>query len=192
MARKRWLDHLQNYPFWLFDIPRIGFISSPFVFTPLFGFSEITAPEYTANVSSFREGNWYFPRHFVTGGEYNALTLQRGVTMYDLDFYNWVLGSITGGQYVQAVRRSLILIHWTEIGDSSDGPVNDWSPIKNLALRVPGRAWKLTDCIPIRYKSGSDFDAKGSEVSLAEVDIQPEKVEEFSLIGTMRQLLPIV
>ncbi len=49
------------------------------------------------------------------------------------------------------------------------------------ADRIPGRAWMLRDCLPTRYKAASDFDAQSSNVSLMELDIQPEYFEEISL-----------
>jgi hypothetical protein len=39
----------------------------------------------------------------------------------------------------------------------------------------------LINCIPTRYKPGSDFDASSGEVSIAEIDIQPQYFVEFSL-----------
>lgn len=50
-----------------------------------------------------------------------------------------------------------------------------------FATRLPGRAWLLNNCLPIRYKSGSDFDASSGQISLQELEVQPEYVEEFSL-----------
>ena len=50
-----------------------------------------------------------------------------------------------------------------------------------FAMRVPARAWLLHGCLPIRYKSGSDFDAMTSAISLQELEVMPEHVEEFSL-----------
>jgi len=49
------------------------------------------------------------------------------------------------------------------------------------AGRIPGRAWMLRDCLPTRYKVASDFDATSSNVSLMELDVQPEYFEEISL-----------
>ena len=50
-----------------------------------------------------------------------------------------------------------------------------------FATRIPARAWLLHNCIPIRYRSGSDFDAASGEVSLMELEVQPEYIEEYSL-----------
>ncbi len=48
-------------------------------------------------------------------------------------------------------------------------------------FRIPGRVWVLGDCIPTRYKPGSDFDAKSGEVSIAELEFAPSYVNELSL-----------
>lgn len=51
----------------------------------------------------------------------------------------------------------------------------------NFATRLPARAWLLHGCLPVRYKSASDFDAFSGEISIQELEVQPEYVEEFSL-----------
>lgn len=50
-----------------------------------------------------------------------------------------------------------------------------------FATRIPARAWLLHNCLPTRYKSGSDFDAANAQVSLQELEVMPEQIEEFSL-----------
>lgn len=50
--------------------------------------------------------------------------------------------------------------------------------------RVPAKAWLLHGCIPTRFKSGSDFDAASSEISIAELEIAPEMIEEISLASS--------
>ena len=47
--------------------------------------------------------------------------------------------------------------------------------------RLPAKAWLLHDCIPTRFKTGSDFDAASGDVSIAEIEFQPEMFEEISL-----------
>ena len=51
----------------------------------------------------------------------------------------------------------------------------------DIAPRIPARAHVLHGCLPTRYKVGSDFDARSGEISIAELDIKPELVEEISL-----------
>ena len=50
-----------------------------------------------------------------------------------------------------------------------------------FATRIPARAWLLHNCVPVRYRAGNDFDASSGEVSLMELEVQPEYIEEFSL-----------
>ena len=49
--------------------------------------------------------------------------------------------------------------------------------------KIPAKAWMLHDCIPVRYKTGSDFDASSGDVSIAEIEFQPEMFEEINLAG---------
>jgi hypothetical protein len=60
------------------------------------------------------------------------------------------------------------------LGALSPGPFE-------FAARVPAKAWKLGGCLPTRYKAGSDFEATSSEISITELDVEPEALEEFSL-----------
>lgn len=48
--------------------------------------------------------------------------------------------------------------------------------------RLPARAFLLYDCIPKRYKTGSDFDAKSGDISIAEVEFDVETFEEVNLL----------
>lgn len=52
---------------------------------------------------------------------------------------------------------------------------------RQIGIKVPARAFLLKNCVPTRYKSGSDFDATSGQVSIQELDIQPELIEEISL-----------
>jgi len=52
-----------------------------------------------------------------------------------------------------------------------------------MAARIPARAWILIDVIPVRYKAGGDFDANSSAVSVVEIEVALERVEEISLAG---------
>jgi hypothetical protein len=52
-----------------------------------------------------------------------------------------------------------------------------------FTARLPAKAWLLHGCLPARYKAGSDFDAGSSAVSLQQLEIAVEMVEEISLVG---------
>ena len=50
-----------------------------------------------------------------------------------------------------------------------------------FASWMPGRTWLLHNCIPVSYKSASDFDANSAAISLMELEVQPDYVEEYTI-----------
>jgi len=115
-------DYLQNYPFWLMDIAPIEPLAIP-LFTPLLGFSSISAPEITLEIQDITEANWFFKRKVVRGGDVGNMTLMRASKWYDSDFYKWTLAALagnTGGRgRLHALstggatpRRDLLLVHF--------------------------------------------------------------------------------
>lgn len=95
MPRSVVQDVLTNYPFWLMDVAPIELLALP-VLTPSFGFSAITAPELTLETEEIQEGNWFFPRKVVRGASVGTITLSRGATFTDSDFYRWIRATLTG------------------------------------------------------------------------------------------------
>ena len=51
-----------------------------------------------------------------------------------------------------------------------------------IVTRRGGRVMIMGNCIPIRYKAASDFDAKSGEVSIAELEVQPMALSIFTLM----------
>jgi phage tail-like protein len=199
MARNAITDFLQTYAFWLMDVFYLEPGSAP-VFTPLFGFSTITAPEIHAEVEEITEGNWYLKRKVLKSGGVGSMTLTRGVTPIDSDFYNWMMGGLSGNTsgwlpnvggltLLQTVggpspRRDFVLIHFfprnplgvvgIDIGSLAVGPID-------IFPKVPARAFLLRGCIPSSYKSSSDFDANSSAISIQELTIEPESFDQINL-----------
>lgn len=50
----------------------------------------------------------------------------------------------------------------------------------SAASWLPARMWILHDCIPTEYTAGSDFDANSAAISLMNLTVMPEWIEEFS------------
>lgn len=48
---------------------------------------------------------------------------------------------------------------------------------------IPGKVYMLFDCLPVRYKPGSDFDAATTAVSIEELELSFNRFEEFSIMG---------
>jgi phage tail-like protein len=122
VARSGIADYLQVYPFWLMDVAPIQPLSLP-VFTPVFGFSGITAPEMTNDVYEFGEGDWYFRRKVIKDTSITPIVAQQGVTWYNSDFWAWILAGTTGTSASRAIlpfttasgasyRRNMMLIQY--------------------------------------------------------------------------------
>jgi phage tail-like protein len=137
MARPIFNDKLSTYQFHLLDVdPSLSF--PPWVLLPSAGFSAITSPEMTSTTETIKEGTDPFPHHVITGGEVNTITLSKGVSSFNADFWRWMTGCLMGqGKFdgnvteflkktatlqlppIPGKRRNLMLMHFT--GVSLDG-----------------------------------------------------------------------
>ena len=213
------------------------------MFNPLFGFSKISAPQITTEVEQFKDGTYVYNRYVVKGGAVGPVIFERAASMFDADFYDWIMftlqgnkdfedsgtlgkiSSFLGGGGRVSPRRNLLIVQFTNINIANltgNDSVNAGIKIAGaaaigaitgilaggsvtgvaasaatgaalggaafiglgpfaFATRIPARAWLLHDCLPVRYKAGSDFDASTAAVSLQELEVQPEMIEEFSL-----------
>lgn len=207
-------DRLQTHPFWLMDAALMD--KGLPVLSPLYGFSSITAPEISAETKDISEGNWIWTTKVLKNRlSVGNITLTRGVTVADIDFYAWIMNAVAGDNYLSPAfsplsrvlnrgsynpRRDLILLHFFSrdpagglIGAGASfagqlsldsnfvpelGPVD---AVSNAARMIPARAFYLRGCLPVRYKSGSDFDATSAQVSVAELELAVEQMEQILL-----------
>jgi len=202
MARPVFTDYLQAFPFWMMDVAPITFSGLP-IFNPVLGFSSISAPEISVEQYTVRQANWYFDRHVVQRAAISPFTARRGVTFFDSDFWRWTQAALSGNQTFSvggsSYRRSFVLIHFfarnplaaltgsnvpSANGQDLSGVALNFGPFE-FALRVPAKAYLLKSCIPLRWRSGNDFDAADGSVSIAELDFNCELVEEISLSGAI-------
>ena len=116
-------DHLQNHSFWLADTGPLDLAGLP-ALSPSAGFSSITAPSIELDMHSFTEGN-FGARSAVKTSKIGEITLSRGITLGDSDFYKWIqaarFGQLGGrilsgvrqvGGIPVSVRRNLLLIQF--------------------------------------------------------------------------------
>jgi phage tail-like protein len=122
------------------------------------GFASIGGGEMRAEPVEIKEGTWPFAHYVVERASMAPIVLRRGILPVDSDFYNWFIACLFGYQFT---RRNLIL---------------------SLLDRhhQPARSWLLHNCIPIRCSPWPELDAARSDIALAELEIQPEYVEEFN------------
>lgn len=204
-------DHLLTCNFWLMDIALVNSGAAP-ILTPLYGFSSITAPEITIDIQDIVEGNWFFKRKVLKRtADVGSITLQRGVTFHDTEFYSWIMNALAGENLISSAstnvigklfgrkapfnpRRNLLLLHFFAhnplgvIGSIANGLTDTFTPdigpldsISNLAKLVPARAFRLSGCLPMRYKTGSDFEATSAQVSIQELELAVESMEQVVL-----------
>ncbi len=181
MPRSRAKDFMQSHRFWLLDIvPSAAF---PFYVlgTPFLGFQSISSPEFTFETEEIKEVNSVFKHTAYSGGSVSPIVLTRGVTGYDDSMWDWIYRAISGHDFP---NRHLLLVHFTQIASKGNGdiPIEAWQG----GARLPGKAWLLRDCVPIRYKGASDFDATDGSISMQELEIQPRSVTEFTLLTGVR------
>lgn len=187
----RIFDLLQNYTFWVFDAS--GFNGNPLfsIFDPTMGFSACSAPEWSLELRDIQPGNWEYKRRVVKSADIGPITLQNGARFWNSDFYNWLTNALKG---IQPVRRNLVVVQYhgfrlarsifkeadkscvgNEVGLNATG-------LMGVPLdRIPARSWFLRGCLPTRYRAGSDFDANSSDVSIAELEFQPEDGVEMTV-----------
>lgn len=176
------------------------------IFTLVGGFASITNPELTLETEAVQEGTFLFTRYFTRRASVSPILLTKGVRIGDNQFWNWASSQLLGG----TPKRTLILVQFSGFGPGafvsanrartlqvkqgrgSSGVAQQASNIGDTFLgsnlgdfvtKTPGRMWQLFNCIPTRYKSGSDLDASSSAVSMEELELQPEWFEEISLTG---------
>jgi hypothetical protein len=61
-----------------------------------------------------------------------------------------------------------------------------------IVTRRGGKILILGNCLPVRYKAGSDFDANSGDVSIMELELQPRSVEEIVLLPGSNELGALV
>jgi phage tail-like protein len=229
MARNSLTDYLQDFPFWVMDVAPIEGASIP-IFMPLSGFASVSSPEISFEQETIVEGNWFFKNKVIKRAEVTSMTLRRGATLANSDFWRWSHAALTGDTSASfglslggpTPRRQLVLIQFLSripfistgltspdskagaiaaglaaTGVAAQAGVGNAALAAGLAagsigmgallggadfaLRAPAKAWILYGCIPTRYEAASDFDASSGAVSMQELEIAVEYLEEFSL-----------
>ena len=203
-SRWRLQDMMQNYAFWLVDVSLSR--RPPFFVmgSPLSGFSQISSPEMQFATGQINELGADFPVNYYTQMTVSPITLSRGVSATNSTFYTWMKRAREGSDQVQ---RNLLLMHF--MGMTFDGAANALAQVSQESKRVSnqppqqrmqagpsprilpgsdieiyrifGKGWMLYNCIPTRYAAGSGLDATSSEVSVEELEVQPERWTEVSL-----------
>lgn len=129
MARPIYNDKLMVHNFHVLDVD-FSMAIPPWVLLPSAGFSSVTGPELTIGTEEITEGVDPFVHKVYNKASVNTITLQRGTSMFNSDFWRWITACLAGNKpydgnmlqflgkiatlqapEVSAKRRNLIIMH---------------------------------------------------------------------------------
>lgn len=210
MARSGYVDLLQSHRFWAFDAgsltmpvfnPLFGFnsISSPEISLETETFKDGTFPFMRTVAKGATASSLTFTRGVAPwDGDFYDWIARWVYGSYDsVSSVNKVIRQALNSDTEFDLRRDIVLVHFTRIdpiytisrsisGTGTTITQDDLAGLGGIGpfsvlTKIPGKAWRLRGCVPLRYKAGSDFDAQQAAMSIGELEIQPESIEEFNL-----------
>lgn len=131
MSRPIYNDKLMTHQFHVIDVD-FSLAGPPWVMLPSAGFSEVTSPEVQINTEDITEGTDPFVYKAMMKATSNTITLRRGTTAFNSDFWRWIMAFLMGDapkdkmilEYIAATltfqgipviakRRNLMILHFT-------------------------------------------------------------------------------
>jgi phage tail-like protein len=151
-------DYLQNFRFRVMEGDgNIGALGPG----PVAGFSSVTVPEITVEMTEYRIGNEVWSKKLRGIATIEACTMIRGIMLGDSIFYAWVMDRVFGRQ---PYRTKLVVNQYNQVVDGTKDE------------DVPSRQITMENAFPTRVKLMGDMDATASDVSLQEVEVAIERL----------------
>lgn len=135
--------------------------------TPAAGFNTMTSPEMNIGHVEYQEGIQLYRKKFPGEVTFTPMTLTKGVVKNDTSFYAWVRACAENKAY----RTNLTIKQYHR---------DDVSGMIDYASAVPARTYICYNCLPIRVKVSTDFDAMTGEVAIEDIDIEMEYFRVFN------------
>lgn len=129
------------------------------------GFNSVTLPTQTVESVEYKEGIMVYRRKYPGDTTFDDITLTRGVTVANSEFWQWINATSSGREY--RVDLEIMQFHRADITDQAD-----------FSALTPSRVIKCYECFPISVKSGGDMDSMTSEISIQELTMS---IERFSI-----------
>ena len=128
------------------------------------GFTNVTVPEVSTENVEYKEGIWLYRRKYPGDPTFSDITATQGVVKGNTAFFDWIFAAYTGNEY--RVDLQILQFHREDVTGLFD-----------YSNASASRIYNCFECLPSRVKPSSDFDSQSSEVALAELDIQIERME---------------
>lgn len=136
------------------------------------GFNSCSLPDHNIDAIEYSEGTFTYSRWMPGRSSFSTVTLTKGVARNYTKFADWIKSCAEGRDY----RTDIVIMHLHRADV-------DGAPKMNL-IGNP-RKILLKNCLPVRFKPGSDFDSFGADMSIEEIEFHPES---FSLeLGSVPQ-----
>jgi phage tail-like protein len=134
------------------------------------GFTNCSLPEHNIDHLEYSEGLWTYSKWYPGRSTFSTVTLSRGVVRNYSKFADWILNCAEGRNYRTDV--TIAHIHRADV----EGMAPEFSP----DTMKRSRKIVLKNCLPIRFRPGHDFDATASDISIQEIEFQPESFKVFA------------
>lgn len=165
MARAEDTDPLQNYNYYLLDIPVANVIPLAFPFKvgqgaaegQLLSFKSIAIPNATMDTKTIKEGNWPVAHEIPLGShKWGDCTITSAITPLSMDFYLWFYQAVWG---TGAPRRNFTVVH------------------TGRDKLIPRRIYNLYECFPKSWQPSSNMDASSSDISIETLTMSVHRLE---------------
>ena len=173
MPRSQINDELLVHEFHLIDVDIKPPFNPPFVLWPAAGFTTISPPEVTVESDRITEGTSDYTYPVLKKGSVSPITLTKGVSMFNTDFWRWITGALSGknesavglsaslGFIPPARRRNLMLLQSSGLSFEGISKIMQNGSTKdqiNAALLMPAAGLTAGVSGAASFLSGGDAD----------------------------------
>lgn len=159
MARTPDKDKLQSFRFRVFEVAGGADVFANEA--PVAGFTSVTVPGITIEMSEHRTGTEDFAHKYPGIANVEDATMTRGIYLGDTTFYNWVMAKVLGGE---PFRTDLEIRIYNQ---QKPGRIVDDPHSRRVICH---------DCFPTTVKLIGDLDASSSDVNVQEITCAVERV----------------
>jgi phage tail-like protein len=153
-------DYYHSFRFGVID--SVGYIQNQLVA----GFSGCTLPERNIDHIEYSEGTWTYSKMYPGRSTFTTVTLSKGVVKGYTAFADWIVACSEGKDYRTDI--TIMLYHRKDLEGKSSGP-------EFVVSQLPSsRKIVCFNCVPIRFRPGHDYDPLASDISVQEIEFQPE------------------